>query len=286
MSRRTTLAVSWRPSATRLAASRFRAGVLGAALAVAAVGLYGLQSAQAKVEPQSVISTIAGSGKAGFSGDGGPADQAEVNKPRDTAVGPDGSLYIADTFNDRIRKISPDGTISTVAGNGTHDFGGDGGPATEASLSWPHDLTVDSSGVLYFADSNNHRVRRVDLDGTITTVVGTGVSGSSGDGGPATEARIQNPKSVVVSGDSLYLSAIDDKVRKVDLTTGIITTIAGTGQPGFGGDGGPALEAQLDTPQRLAVDSQGNIYIADTGNSAIRRVDVGTGVMTTVAGTL
>ena len=231
------------------------------------------------------MTTIAGNGERAFGGDGGPALDAVLDRPRDTAIGPDGSIYVADTFNNRVRKISPDGTITTVVGTGSPTYNGDGIPATEASLHWPHDVYVDDRGVLYVADSNHHRIRRVGLDGMIRTIVGTGESGSTGDDGPAIEARIKNPKSVVRLKGYLYFSALDDKVRRVDLTTGIITTYAGNGVGGYSGDGGPAVDAQLDNPQRLQIDSRGNLYIADTKNHAVRRVDAETGTITTVAGT-
>lgn len=221
---------------------------------------------------------------AGFSGDGGPARIAQLNQPRDTAVGPDGSLYLADTFNNRIRRISPSGTIVTIAGNGSATYNGDGIPGTAASLSWPHDVTVDAVGVVYIADSNHFRIRRVGLNGLITTIAGTGLGGSSGDGGPATSARIGKPKTVVLHGAGLYIAAADNKVRRIDLTTGIITRIAGTGTAGYSGDGGPAVNARLNGPQRLQIDSHGNVYIADTLNSVVRRVDAATGIIRTVAG--
>ncbi|GAB6985256.1 NHL domain-containing protein [Nocardioides pyridinolyticus] len=231
----------------------------------------------------SMISTVAGSER-GFAGDGGPAAQALLNQPRDTEVSADGTIYVADTFNNRIRKISPDGTISTIAGTGSPDYNGDGVDATTASLHWPHDVTVDDAGVVFIADAAHHRIRMVGLDGIITTIAGTGEPGSTGDGGPATEARIQNPKSVAVHDGALYFSSLEDKVRRVDLTSGIITTVAGTGVPGYTGDGGLASEATLSGPQRLAIDSDGNIYVADTGNSVVRRIDAVTGLIATVAG--
>ena len=194
-------------------------------------------AADARVDEGSVITTVAGS-KAGFGGDGGPAVQALLNQPRDTAVAPDGSIYVADTYNNRIRRISPDGTITTVAGTGSSTYNGDNMPATAASLSWPHDVTVDSNGVVYVADSAHHRIRKITPDGVISTVAGTGLAGSNGENGAATSARIRNPKSVALYGGALYFSSLEQKVRRVDLTTGTITTIAGTGVIGYSGDGG------------------------------------------------
>jgi hypothetical protein len=236
------------------------------------------------VSGTSTISTVSGTGQAGFSGDGGPAQAARLNQPRDSAMGPDGSIYLTDTFNNRIRRISPSGTITTIAGNGSATYNGDGIPATSASLSWPHDVTVDSAGVVYIADSDHYRIRRVGLNGVITTIAGTGVGGSNGDGGPATSARIAKPKTVALYGGGLYTAGLDNKVRRIDLTTGIITTVAGTGAAGYSGDGGRATSARLNGPQRVEIDSLGNIYIADTLNSVIRRVDAVTGIIRTIAG--
>jgi PKD repeat protein len=255
--------------------------VLGALL-TAPVVLVG-SAVHAAAGPDWVVTTMAGTGDPSFGGDGGPAALASLNEPRDSAVGPDGSLYVTDTFNNRLRRIATDGTISTIAGTDIQGYNGDGIPASEATLSWPHDVAVDADGVIYVADSNNHRIRRIGVDGIITTIAGVGVSGSTGDGGPAVEARIMNPKSVAVHAGVVYIAGLDDKVRAIALDTGVITTIAGSGAQGFGGDGGPALEAQLDTPQRLQVDSTGTVYVADTQNHAIRRIGTD-GVITTIAG--
>lgn len=252
------------------------------ALAVALSG--GVAASWAVVSGASTISTLAGTGQAGFTGDGGPARTARLNQPRDSAIGPDGSIFVADTFNNRIRRILPNGTITTIAGNGSATYNGDGIQATSASLSWPHDVTVDSTGVVYIADSDHWRIRRVGLDGVITTIAGTGVGGSNGDGGQATNARIAKPKTVALYGGGLYTAGPDNKVRRIDLTTGIITTVAGTGAAGYSGDGGPARSARLNGPQRVELDSQGNLYIADTLNNVVRRVDVATGLIRTIAG--
>jgi PKD repeat protein/sugar lactone lactonase YvrE len=237
------------------------------------------------VSGSSVITTVAGTGASAFGGDGGPAVAAQLNQPRDSDVGPDGSIYVADTMNSRVRRIAPDGTISTFAGTGSRTYNGDGIPATQASLSWPHDVFVDPTGVVYVADANHHRVRRVDLDGTIHTVAGTGVAGSSGDGGLAVDAQIKNPKSMVLHDGVLYFSDLENKIRQVDLGTGIISTFAGNGSAGYSGDGGPATSAELNDPQRIQVDSAGDLYIADALNNVVRRVDGATHVITTVAGT-
>lgn len=220
----------------------------------------------------------------GFGGDGGQAIDAVLDKPRDSEYGPDGSLYIVDTFNDRIRKIAPNGTITTVAGNGEHGYNGDEIPATEASLSWPHDLFVDNRGNLFIADSNNQRIRQVTTDGIIHTLVGTGEVGSSGDGGKGSDATIQYPKTVFRTGGAVYWSGFENRVRKLDWTEGgIVSTVAGSTEPG--NTDGPSDEARFNRPQRMQIDSLNNIYLADTGNSAIRRIDAVTGEVTTVAGT-
>lgn len=239
------------------------------------------------VEPTDVISRLAGTGSATMSGDGGPALAAALNLPRDTAIGPDGSVYVADTYNQRIRRIDPvTGVITTVAGTGGASFNGDNQLAVRATLKWPHDVTVGDDGTVFIADSNHHRVRRIDpATGIITTVLGTGVAGSGADGILGTRSQAKNPKSVALFGGNLYVADLSDRVRRVDLTTGIVTTVAGTGTTGYSGDGGPALAAQLNSPQRLAIDSVGNIYIADAGNNVVRRVDASSGIITTVAGT-
>ena len=245
----------------------------------------GSAPADAYVTVSSTITAVAGDGVQGFSGDGGPAAAALLNEPRDTAVAPDGSLYVTDTFNNRIRRIDPKGVITTVAGTGSTTYNGDGIAASHASLYWPHDVVVGPDGTVYIADSNHHRIRKIaPATGVISTVAGTGVAGSSGDGGPATKAQLKNPKTVFVSGHWLYTAGLDNKVRRIDLTTGIISLVAGTGASGYGGDGGPATAALLNEPQRLQVDSAGNVYVADTSNSRIRRIDP-RGIITTIAGT-
>ena len=226
------------------------------------------------------ITTVAGNGSGGSSGDGGPATSASLSLPRGAAVDSAGNLYIADTANNRIRKVSG-GTITTVAGNGTSGFSGDGGPATSASLNGPGGVGVDSAGNLYIADTGSGRIRKVS-GGTITTVAGNGTSGFSGDGGPATSASLNGPGGVGVdSAGNLYIAdTYNNRLRKV--TGGTITTIAGNGAFRYSGDGGPATSASMNEPWGVAVDSAGNLYIADTYNGRIRKVTGGT--ITTVAG--
>ncbi|OKH98947.1 hypothetical protein A6A06_25420 [Streptomyces sp. CB02923] len=231
-----------------------------------------------KVGRDGVVTTVAGNGTAGFGGDGGPATAASLNFPHALSVGRDGSLYIADDYNHRIRKVTPDGIITTVAGDGTEGFGGDGGPATGASLNFPHAVAVGRSGQLYIADRYNHRVREVAPDGVITTVAGAGRAGFSGDGGAATRAALHLPQCVAVGDDgTLYVTDYgNERVRKVT-ADGCITTVAGSGTKGFGGDGGPAVSAALDQPLGITLDAAGALYIADFGNHRVRKVSGGNG---------
>jgi hypothetical protein len=241
--------------------------------------------AEAAVTPTSTITTLAGNGAALATGDGGPATAASLNQPRGRpAVGPDGSIYVADTFNNKVRRITPDGTISTFAGTGAHGYSGDGGPAVNASLSWPHDVAVDGSGTVYIADAANSRIRRVTPDGIIRTVAGTGVAGFNGDRIQATAARLNRPKALVIAGSVLWFSDGDNhRIRRVDLSSGIITTVAGTGVAGFAGDGGPATRARIRAPRAIERDRQGNLFFADSQNNRIRRIGID-GLIRTVAG--
>jgi sugar lactone lactonase YvrE len=237
-----------------------------------------------RVTPSGIISTVAGGGGAqGFGGDGGPATRARLNRPENVAVDPAGSLYIADTGNHRIRKVGPDGVITTVAGTGTPGFNGDGVPGPQAQLNAPSDVAVDTFGNLYIADRNNHRVRRVTPAGTVSTYAGNGTAGSAGDNGPATLAQLRFPGGVAVDeAGNLYVPVVGS-IRKVS-PAGIITTIAGTATEGFSGDGGPALAAQFDNPVDGAVDAAGNLYLADQRNHRVRKISA-SGVVSTVAGT-
>ena len=233
-----------------------------------------------KVDSAGTITTIVGSRERGFGGDGGPADRARLYHPHGVATDGAGNLYIADPGNERIRKVDSAGVITTIAGDGTKGFSGDGGPAVEAQLNFPSGVAVDGAGNLYIADTGNRRIRKVDATGTITTVAGSGEPGFSGDGGPAVEAQLAFPTGVALDGaGNLYIvDSVNHRIRKVD-SAGTITTVAGTGESGFSGDGGPASEAQLSRPFGVAVDGAGNLYIADTGNRRIRKVD-STGTIT------
>lgn len=235
-----------------------------------------------KVSPAGIVSTVAGTGTAGFSGDGGPATSAQLRGPNGIAVDTGGNLYIADTGNQRIRKIAPDGTITTVAGTGAAGFSGDSGPASLAQVWYPTGVAVDGNGNLYIAD--NQHIRKVAVDGTISTVAGTGNSGYSGDNGPAKSAQINIPQSVTVDGvGNLFIADTHNNcIRKVSVG-GTITTVAGTGVAGYSGDNGLATTAQLYMPYAVAVDTIGNLFIADNYNGRIRKVSPD-GIINTVAG--
>ncbi|MBN2282420.1 MAG: hypothetical protein JXO48_00860 [Deltaproteobacteria bacterium] len=230
-----------------------------------------------KIDTSGIITTVAGTGESGYSGDGGPATEARLNFPDGIAVDQSGNLYIADFYNSRVRKVDTSGTITTVAGTGQFGYSGDGGAATEAELNFPRGVAVDSSGNLLITDEANHCVRRVDTSGIITTIAGTGKSGYSGDGGPATEARLFFPYGIAVDASGGILIAdwsySASCIRRVD-TTGIITTIAGTGESGYSGDGGPATEARLFFPYGVAVNTLGGILIADSHNHRIRKMGI------------
>ena len=289
--------------------------------------------------PSGCIGTVAGNGEPGHAGDNGPAVAAHLNEPKSLALGANGMLYLADAENHVIRKVDlSSGLIMTVAGRpetdtGTSEpvraqapaededpladpptdkaekfvqlsdvsgtvryvvgtgksgrFGGDGGPATQAALNFPGAVAVDGHGNLYIADTMNHRVRKVDAaTGTISTIAGTGQHRWSGDGGPATAAALNEPAALAVDDrGNLYIAdQSNNRVRKVDLNTGLISTVAGTGETGYTGDGMPAAEAGISGPSGLAIGPDGALYIADTFSGRIRRIDPETGVISTVAG--
>ncbi len=238
------------------------------------------------------ISTIAGSSlAASFGGDNGPATAAELNVPVEVATDVAGNIYIADQFNNRIRKVAVNGTITTIAGTGTAGFSGDNGPALQAELNTPIGVFVDVSGNLIIADVANQRIRRIDTNGVITTVAGNGGTGGyGGDGGPATSATFYNcVRAIADPAGNIYIAdQSNHRVRKVSASTGIITTIAGTGAGAggngtYGGDNGPAIDAGLNNPTSLALDTSGNLYICDQFNMRVRKVDTN-GIITTVAG--
>jgi sugar lactone lactonase YvrE len=234
------------------------------------------------------LSSVAGTGTQGLSGDGGSGPAAMLDSPQGLALDATNNLYIADTHNHRIRRLSlTTGIITTIAGSAA-GFSGDNGLAITAQLDLPTALALDHSSNLYIADTGNHRIRRVNLStGIITTVAGTGIQGSSGDNALATAAAIDSPTGLAVdAANNLYLADTHNhRICRLNLTTGIITTIAGTGIAGFSGNDAPAITAALALPQGLTIDAAGNLYLADAANHRIRRIDATTGVITTVAGT-
>ncbi len=235
------------------------------------------------VEATDLVNFFAGTGACGYNGDSILATAAELNKTYGVARDSSGNIYIADTLNERVRMVSPSGTITTFAGTGTAGFSGDGGPATSAELDYPYGVAVDNQNNVYIADYYNFRIRKVS-NGTITTFAGNGTYGYLGDGDPATTAEFRYPESVATdAAGNLYIAdTYNCVIREVSAATGIINTVAGTGTCNFSGDG-PAIQNNLDLPSGVWSDANGNLFIADTNNHRIRWVDL-SGNMTTVAG--
>jgi len=231
-----------------------------------------------------LITTFAGNGTAGFSGNGGQATAAELNVPDGAACDASGNIYIADGSNNRVRKVTPSGIISTYAGNGTAGYTGDGGQATAAEINIPHGMTADASGNLYFVDQNNNSVRKVNSSGIISTFAGNGHAGFSGDGGQATAAEFDLPTEVVfdASGNAYITDKTNERIRKVN-TSGIISTFAGNGHAGYSGDGGQATAAEFNGPTDIYIDASGNAYVADPGNFRVRKINT-SGIISTVIG--
>ena len=231
----------------------------------------GYSHSQSPPKPQILLKPLQGRGRTAPFGDGGPAISATLSHPHGVAVDGLGNLYIADTLNHRVRRVDASGTIATVAGTGAAGFGGDGGPATSAALRRPHGVAVDGVGNIYIADTWNDRVRRVDASGTIATI--------AGDSG-----TLSGPNGVAVDGvGNVYIvDTWNHQVRRVD-ASGTIATVAGTGVQGYSGDGGPAVSATLNFPHGVAVDGLGNLYVADSQNDRVRRIDA-FGTITTIAG--
>ncbi len=237
-----------------------------------------------KIDAAGIITTFAGTGVAGYSGDGGPATAAELSYPESMAFDAAGNLYMTDHWAACVRKINPAGIITTVAGTGVYGFSGDGGPATAAMLDNPCHVQVDAAGNLYICDWVNARLRKINTSGIITTIAGNGSAPFSGDGGPATNAGMR-PSSTLIDavGNIMICDGVNRRLRKID-ATGIITTIAGVGTDGYSGDGGPATAAQFRYMYGMIKDTSGNLLLCDQTNNVIRKIDA-TGIITTIAGT-
>lgn len=235
-----------------------------------------------------VLTTVAGTGKKGYSGDGGPAIEATLFEPYGLELDGDGNLFIVDRLNYCIRRVdAKTGMISTIAGTGKKGYSGDGGPGASAQLVEPNGLALDRKGKLYIADVAGQRVRVLDLtSGVISTFCGNGKKEHTGDGGSYKEATLFGPRAVAVGPDgSVYICEREGhSIHKIDLTSGKINRVAGTSAKGYSGDGGPALAATFNGPKEIDVDAQGNIFVVDTENHCIRRVDGKSGVISTVAG--
>jgi DNA-binding beta-propeller fold protein YncE len=233
------------------------------------------------------LTTVAGCGRRGYSGDGGPAVDAELNEPYEVRFDPDGSMYIVEMKNHVVRRVDgKSGIISTVAGNGKQGFRGDGGPAIKALFNQPHSIALDGKGALYVADIGNHRIRKIDLTTRmVDSIAGNSERRLSQDGQAARGNPILGPRALYVDGNTLWIALREGhSVRRMNLTDGILRHVAGTGQVGFAGDGGPATEAKFNGPKGIAVGPDGNVFVADSENNAIRRIDLRSGVIATVAG--
>ncbi|MCC2669539.1 MAG: repeat containing protein [Armatimonadetes bacterium] len=241
-----------------------------------------------RIDRNGIITTIAGNGRDGYRGDGGPARAASLNNPQGIALDTAGTLYIADTYNHVVRRVAPSGTISTFAGT-EPGLAGDGGPAARAQLSLPTAVAVARDGSVYISEAGNNRIRRVSVSGVIETIAGFGPgsgtagAGYGGDGGPAEKARLFAPMDIDLwpLGDLVISDSGNQRVRGV--SQGVINTLAGTGERGFRGDGGKAVEAALSSPQKLALGPDGGIYLADRANHRVRQITPG-GTIVTVWG--
>ena len=234
-----------------------------------------------------VVTTVAGNGESGYSGDGGPGNQATMQEPYSLQVDGNGDVYVVDRLNAVVRKVDGStGIITTVAGTGEVGYSGDGGPGNQAMLREPNDCFLDGKGGLLIADIQDQRIRRLDLaSGIITTIAGNGEKERSGDGKPALDASFLGSRAVCMDskGNTYVAEREGNGVRKID-TNGIMSTVAGTGERGYEGDGGPALTATWGSPKALRCDAQDNIVVVDTENHAIRVVHADTGIVTTIAG--
>jgi NHL repeat len=237
-----------------------------------------------------IITTTVGTGEKGYGGDGGPAAQALLNGPFDVGFDPDGNLFFSDTFNHCIRRVDArTDVITTLAGCGEPGYSGDGGPAIHARFNEPYGIAVDKSANVYVADRHNHCVRRIDnASDVVTTFAGNGVSGYSGDDGPAARAGMVEPNGLALDPGQtrLFIADVaDHRVRVVELASGTIWTVAGTGEAEHSGDGGPATKAGIHGARAVKVAANGTVYILERQGSTLRAVDPHTGIITTVAGT-
>lgn len=232
------------------------------------------------------IYTVAGNGVSAYTGNGGQATAASIGWPEEVKVDPSGNFYISEFSTNADRKVSPAGIINADAGNSTAGFSGDGGPGSAAELNIGYGCAIDGIGNLYVCDFSNNRIRKVNVAGIISEVAGNGVGGYSGDGGQATAAEVNGPASLACDGaNNVYIGDwYNNRIRKINVSTGIITTVAGTGVAGFSGDGGPANVAEIQDPEGINFDPAGNLYIADTYNYRIRKVLAGSGTIITIAG--
>jgi hypothetical protein len=229
-----------------------------------------------------IITTFAGSDSAGFAGDGGPATLARLSNSFCAAFDASGNAYIADFWNNRIRKVNTSGIITTIAGTGATGYAGDGGPASAAMLHYPYGIVVDAGGNVYFADNWNYSIRKINTSGIITTIAGTGTMGGGPDGSVATATSLGPLEGIGLDGSGNIHFIEGNKVRKIS-ASGTIVTVAGVTANGFAGDGGPATAAKLNYPTGLAFDAAGNMYIGDDVNSRIRKVNT-SGIISTIAG--
>lgn len=233
------------------------------------------------------LTTVAGSGQKGYAGDGGPASGAQLNEPYEVRFDNDGNMIFVEMRNHVIRRVDRmTGTIFTVAGSGKQGFGGDGKHATEAQFNQPHSIALDRDGAIYVADIGNHRIRRIDpTSGVVETIAGSSERRLPREGQSARGNPILGPRALYIDGDNLWIALREGhSIWRMSLADGILHHVAGTGAAGYSGDGGLATEAKLNGPKGIAVDCNGNVFVADTENHAIRRIDVRTGLIETIAG--